>query len=87
MASVSPEPIREEPEPEPARPDEWLSSLTNGVAPSTWQPPAAPAAPSAWKNDPFGSEWAQIAERNNQANRATNPFIENGPAKVFEVQM
>ena len=96
----------------PARPDDWLSSISNGGGPAAgrggpgsgsvsgtgsgtlsgsgstpepeWQ---APAAGDSWRSDPFDSEWAQIAERNNQANKATNPFIGGGPVKTFEVHM
>ncbi|XP_037072043.1 protein numb-like isoform X2 [Pollicipes pollicipes] len=80
----------------PAKQDEWLASLANGNAANGNPAPARPAGDSgwqqppaagAWKSDPFDSEWAQIAERNNQANRATNPFIGGGPVKAFEVHM
>jgi len=80
--------------------DDWLNSLTNGNGsssinslsssggggggvpePPAWQPPTPTLS------DPFDSEWAQIAERNNAANKATNPFIGGGTVKAFEVHM
>ncbi|XP_043241830.1 protein numb-like isoform X2 [Amphibalanus amphitrite] len=91
--------VSEEPSPSPARPDDWLNSLNSGSGTpagrsdsahgSTPEPEwhAPTPAEDTWRSDPFDSEWAQIAERNNRANKATNPFIGGGPVKTFEVHM